>query len=127
VDCWAFILPSCILGIFFFLVGEGFFCVANYYRKAFCEVCAREFAYEEFEKPDLEEISTSEDYSLKITRHWKCKYCGNEKLITGSEGFVTTKGEKMGFSSLVKIPCKNCGKTTAYEEYKKPDVKKNDG
>jgi len=112
-----------ISAFLFFQLGLRFSSVANYYRNTFCEVCGKEFAYEESEKPDVKEVSTPEDYSFEITRYWKCKYCGQKKVRTLTEDFVAKKGLKMSLSQVAKLPCKKCGKNVMYEEYKKPDLR----
>lgn len=104
---------------------EGYFYgVVDYSRDTKCEKCGEKFAYEEFRKPIIKEVSTPVNYSIEVTRYWRCKYCGHESIRKGSDGFVTKKGELYrAIYLLEKLPCKNCGKTIAYEEYKKPDVK----
>ncbi len=104
-------------------LGNQFSNVAMYYRESKCEKCGEEFACEEFRIPDIKEISTPDNYSFQIIRYWKCRSCGFENVRKSSEGFVAKKGETIRFSFLAKVPCKKCGKTDAYVEYKKPDIR----
>lgn len=110
------------LGVLSVVLGEQFSRVADYHRDALCRECCEPFACEEFEKPDVKELSTPHSYSVKITRYWKCKNCGHEEARTGSEGIVTCKGDP-GVFTPKKISCRACGKNAACEEFKRPDIK----
>lgn len=110
------------LGVLSVALGEQFSRVADYHRDSRCRACCEPFACEEFEKPDVKELSTPHSYSVKITRYWKCKNCGHEEARTGSEGIVTCKGDPGVFTPR-KISCRACGKNAACEEFKRPDVK----
>jgi len=110
------------LGVLAVALGEQFSRVADYHRDTRCGECCEPFACEEFEKPDVKELSTPHSYSVKITRYWKCKNCGHEEARTGSEGIVTCKGDPGVFTPR-KISCRACGKNAACEEFKRPDVK----
>lgn len=114
------LVPFCFIS----LLTPQFSDVVSYYRGSKCETCGKDFSCGEFRIPDIKEISTPDEYSIQITRYWKCRSCGSENVRTSSEGFVTKKEEKMKASSLAKIPCKRCGKTGAYVEYKRPDERK---
>lgn len=115
-----------LLVLFFFLgvlakdLKPQFSYMAEYYKNMKCNNCGKEFICLETEKPDIKEISTSEDFRILATRYWKCKSCGYINVRMNYE-FATKKGKPMKLSSLAKIACKRCGKTAAYIEYKKPD------
>ena len=128
-DMWVlfFILIFLIMSVPFHFISKWsaqFPNVVSYYRDSRCEKCGKDFSCEESRIPDIKERSTPDEYSIQITRYWKCSSCGSENARTSSEGFVTKKEEKMKASSLAKIPCKRCGKTGSYVEYKKPDERK---
>ncbi|WP_440953910.1 hypothetical protein ACSAZK_09400 [Methanosarcina sp. Mfa9] len=110
------------LGVLAVVLGEQFSRIADYHRDARCRACCEPFACEEFEIPDVKELSTPHSYSVKITRYWKCKNCGHEEARTGSEGIVTFKGNP-GVFTPQKMSCRVCGKNAACEEFKRPDVK----
>lgn len=95
--------------------------IAEYYRNTKCNNCGKEFICRETYKPDFKEISTPENYRIQVTRYWGCRSCGYINIRKNYEGFDTKKGKLMKLSSLAKIPCKRCGRTNAYIEYKKPD------
>ena len=96
----------------------------EYYRDVLCVKCGNEFSCEEAKNPEIEETSTPYQYTIQVTRYWKCRLCGHINAQKSSEGFTTKKGKLNRLSSVAKIPCKRCGKTGAYEEYKKPDESK---
>ncbi|WP_162197333.1 hypothetical protein [Methanosarcina sp. 1.H.T.1A.1] len=93
----------------------------EYYRDILCEKCGNEFSCEETKVPEIQETSTPYQYTIQVTRHWKCRTCGFINIRKSSEGFTTKKGSLNRLSSVAKIPCKRCGKTGAYVEYKDPD------
>ena len=95
-----------------------------YYRDTLCEKCGNEFTCEEAKIPEIQEISTPCEYTIQVTRYWKCGVCGYMNVRKSSEGFATKKGKLKRLSSVAKIPCKRCGKTGAYIEYKEPDESK---
>ncbi|KKI00420.1 hypothetical protein EO95_14225 [Methanosarcina sp. 1.H.T.1A.1] len=111
-----------ILGLLAMKLKFQFSYIAEYYRNAKCNNCGKEFICRETDMPDFKEISTPENYRIEATRYWGCRSCGYINIRKNYEGFDTKKGKKMKFSSLVKIPCKRCGKTGAYIESKKPDI-----
>ncbi|MFY1112198.1 MAG: hypothetical protein AB3K77_11030 [Methanosarcinaceae archaeon] len=110
------------LGVLAVVLGGQFSRITDYHRDARCRECCEPFACEEFEKPDVKELSTPHSYSVKITRYWRCKKCGHEEARTGSEGIVAWKGDP-GVFTPKKISCRACGKNAACEEFKRPDVK----
>jgi hypothetical protein len=95
-----------------------------YYRNTLCEKCGNEFSCEETKVPEIQEISTPYQYNIQVTRYWKCRVCGYINVRKSSEGSTTKKGKLKRLSSVAKIPCKICGRTDAYIEYKKPDKRK---
>lgn len=74
--------------------------------------------------PEIQETSTPYQYTIQVTRYWKCRVCGRENVRKSSEGFITRKGTLKRLSSVSKISCKKCSKTGAYIEYKEPDERK---
>lgn len=96
----------------------------EYYRNSLCDKCGNEFSCEEMKVPEIQETSTPYQYTIQVTRYWKCRVCGSENVRKSSEGFITKKGKLNRLSSVARIPCKRCGKTSAYVEYKEPDKSK---
>lgn len=88
-----------------------YYYTAEYYRNTICNNCGNEFICHETERPDVREISTPENYTIRITRYWSCRFCGYVNIRESSEGFVTRKEKTMKSSSLAKVQCKRCGKT----------------
>lgn len=94
--------------------------VDKYCKDTFCQKCGKDFAYEEIKEPEIKETSTFEDYIITITRHWRCKHCGDEILKTEIMDIYKHKGEK---SKVPAENCKKCGNKSTINEYKKPDIK----
>jgi len=112
------------LALFVFLIfyskHENLSNTLDYYRDAKCKKCGKYFALQEYRKPGIEEISTNDNYTVTVIRHWKCKYCDKEDIRKGPENFRTYKGR------IYKIPhkkCENCGMKYAVFEYQSPDIK----
>lgn len=114
-----------VLPFFLGIIAKGlksqFSYIAEYYRNTKCDNCGKEFICRETEKPDIKEIGTPEEFRIQAIRYWGCRSCGYLNVRKNYE-FDTKKGKLMKLSSLAKIPCKRCGKTGAYIEYKKPDI-----
>mgnify|MGYP001264868801 CR=1 FL=1 len=66
------------LGMFLFLVASLLLGISSYYESRKCKRCNREFAYEEYKDPSIQEIKTSKGVRRMTTRYYKCKFCGNE-------------------------------------------------
>jgi len=97
--------------------------VLEYYQDTFCRKCGNKLACEEVGEPIMKEKSNFRDYTLTVTRHWRCKYCGNVDTREGPENIFTEKGEMLPVIHLKSIECKKCSLSGAVVEFKKPDVK----
>jgi DNA-directed RNA polymerase subunit M/transcription elongation factor TFIIS len=125
-----YILPQGLSDVLFILLGCLLFCVfycgmflfpyTNYIKATKCKKCHKVYAYEEMENPDIKEVSTEDTYTVTITRHWKCKYCGYIDNTESPENIDTHKGKK---KKPKRIFCEKCGKSGVYPEYKTPDVR----
>ena len=93
---------------------------SRYVKLTKCRLCHRNYAYKEIKDPDIREVSTEDSYIVKITRYWKCKYCGNIDSTESSEDIRTCKEKK---EKPKEINCENCGKTGIWPEYRSPDEK----
>ena len=102
------------------ILSEEYTDTVKYYRDSRCKKCGKDFALEEFREPKIEEISTVENYTITVTRYWKCKFCGFEDIRKGSENYTTRKGER---NAVTHKNCRNCGKELAIIEYRYPDIK----
>lgn len=69
------------LGVPFLLLAAIFYETRAYYLSRICKKCGREFAYVETKKPTV-----ADDWSqtVRITKYYRCKYCGNEYVETKS-------------------------------------------
>lgn len=67
-------------GIFLFFAALLLLGTASYYKSRICNKCNREFAYEEYKDPSVQEIKTSQGVRRMTTRYYKCKFCGNEDI-----------------------------------------------
>ncbi len=116
-----------ILGIIFSLVSLIIsICVQNvleYYQDTFCKKCGNKLAYEEIGEPIMKETSSFGNYTLTVTRHWKCRYCGSVDIREGTENIFTEQGKMLPVASLKGIKCKKCSGIGTVMEIKKPDVK----
>lgn len=122
---WSFFLSfilffSALIAVFTVNIIDG---LLKYHRDAICRNCGEKFACEEIKKPIVKEVSTSEEYTITATRHWKCKYCGNVDIREEIEDIITKKGDMMSPNYLKEIQCKKCKEYQTVEEFKKPDVK----
>lgn len=97
--------------------------VLEHYQDTFCKKCGGELACEEISEPVMKETSSFGDYTLTITRHWRCKHCGNVDARKGPENIFTEKGEMLPEIYLKCMECKECGGIGTVVEFKKPDVK----
>ena len=97
--------------------------VLEYYQDTFCRKCGNKLACEEIGEPVMKETSNFRDYTLTITRHWRCRYCGNVDTREGPENIFAEKGEMLPVIYLKGIECKKCSSIGTVEEYKKPDIK----
>lgn len=114
----AIIVP--FTGVYTWSTGTFLLRRVKYVSATRCKRCYKNYAYEEREEPDIEEISTEDSYTISITRYWKCKYCGHIDSSESPEGIKTYKGTKQ---KPVKIMCEKCGKTELNSECRDPDVR----
>jgi len=66
-----------LLSITFYLL-----LVLLYSRFAKCSKCKKEFAYNEYKKPDIHIIGTKNGDIRKTVRYYQCTFCGDEKTKT---------------------------------------------
>lgn len=97
--------------------------VLEYYHDTFCRKCGHKLACEEIGEPVINETSNFGNYTLKVTRHWKCRYCGNVDKREDLKDIFAEKGEMLPPLSLKNIECKNCCGIGTVIEVKKPDIK----
>ncbi|AKB29480.1 hypothetical protein MSSIT_2761 [Methanosarcina siciliae T4/M] len=97
--------------------------VLEYHRDTFCRKCGKKLACEEVGEPVLKETSDRGDYTLTVTRHWKCRYCGNIDTREGPGDIFINKGEMKPIIHLKSIECKKCGGIGTVKEFKIPDIK----
>ncbi len=97
--------------------------VLEYHKDTFCRKCGNKLACEEIGEPIMKEKSNFGDYTLTVTRHWRCGYCGNVDTREGPENIFTEKGEMLPVIHLKSIECKKCSLSGAVVEFKRPDVK----
>ncbi|AAM06204.1 TPA: hypothetical protein HA338_04340 [Methanosarcina acetivorans] len=97
--------------------------VLEYHRDTFCRKCGKKLACEEIGEPVLKETSDHGDYTLTVTRYWKCRYCGNIDTREGPEGIYIKKGEMRPIIHLKSFECKKCGGIGTVKEFKRPDIK----
>lgn len=97
--------------------------VLEYYQDTFCKACGRKLACEEIDEPIMKETSGFGDYTLTVTRRWKCKYCDNVDIRESKENIFTEQGEMLPEFSLKAIECKKCREMGSLIEIKKPDIK----
>lgn len=112
-----------IIFIFLFIIAGVITSALNYYSNSLCRLCGKKFACEEIEKPVINEISTTNKYIVTVTRHWKCKFCGQIDIREGPEDIISKKGKYQSNSSLGSIRCHNCGKKGLIEEFRQSDIK----
>lgn len=82
-------------GISLFLAAFLLLGTASYYKSRLCKKCNREFAYEEYKDPSVQEIKTSKGVRRITTRYYRCKFCGNEDIKDIKE---TIENEKKGLN-----------------------------
>lgn len=68
------------IGVFLFIVAVSLLGISSYYKSRICKKCNREFAYEEYKDPSVQETRTSKGVRRITTRYYKCKFCGNEDV-----------------------------------------------
>ncbi|WP_269849637.1 hypothetical protein [Methanosarcina horonobensis] len=85
--------------------------------------CGNKLACEEVGEPIMKETSSFGDYTLTVTRHWKCRYCGNVDTRESSENIFAEQGEMLPAVSLKGIECRKCGGIGTIVETKRPDIK----
>lgn len=95
----------------------------DYHQDTFCRKCGNKLACEEIGEPVLKETSNHEDYTLTVTRHWECRYCGNVDTREGPENIFTEKGEMRPVINLKSFECKKCSGIGTVKEFKRPDIK----
>ncbi|MDM7918628.1 MAG: hypothetical protein QUS12_05620 [Methanosarcina sp.] len=95
----------------------------EYHHDTFCKKCGKKLACEEIGDPVMKETSSYGDYSLTVTRHWKCRYCGDVDIRESPENIFAEQGEMLPAFSLKSIECKKCSETGTVVELKKPDIK----
>ena len=72
-------------GIFLLFFGALLVSILFYHRNTKCKKCKKEFAYEEYKDPLVEEIKTSDGTRKTTTRSYKCKFCGHEDIRKDTE------------------------------------------
>ncbi|HII01966.1 TPA: hypothetical protein HA351_10080 [Methanosarcinaceae archaeon] len=92
-----------LLGMFFFILALEVSNSVSYFKSRKCKNCGREFAYDEIGEPEITEISTLEDYSVKVYRCYKCRYCGYDDVVESPHEYWTKKGEMMDISAANKL------------------------
>ena len=97
--------------------------VLEYYQDTFCKKCGNKLACEEIGEPVMKETSSFGNYTLTVTRHWKCRHCGNVEIREDQENIFAEQGEMLPAISLKSIECKKCGGIGAVAELKRPDIK----
>jgi DNA-directed RNA polymerase subunit RPC12/RpoP len=116
-----------ILGIIFSLIPLIIsLCIQNvleYYHDTFCKECGKKLACEEIGEPLMKETSSFGEYTLTVTRQWKCRYCGNVDTRQDQENIFAEQGEMLPSISLKSIECKKCSGTGTLIEIKRPDIK----
>lgn len=117
---WSLVFIVLVTGVLLYMRGFSLIYNVAYVNATRCKKCARNYAYEEREEPDVKEVSTEDSYEVTITRYWRCKYCGYRDISEGPENVKSRKGTKY---RPVKIKCEKCGKTELCEECRDPDVK----
>lgn len=97
--------------------------VLEYYQDTFCKKCGNKLACEEIGEPVIKETSSFGDYTLTVTRHWKCRYCGSVDVREDPENIFAEQGEMLPVISLKGIECKKCSVMGTVIEFKRPDMK----
>ncbi len=69
-----------VVSFFLIIIGAWFLNVRSYYDMSQCKECKQEFAYIESREPKIKEDKILEGTRIKITRYYKCKYCGHEDM-----------------------------------------------
>lgn len=116
---WVILVP--VIGcVVFFFIGDQLEKVNELYKDSKCKKCDRDFAYEEFQKPLIKEVSTHDKYEITIKRSQRCKYCGDEYSIEKPFNYPH-KGE---INYKEDRACKICENQYPMKEYRKPDIKK---
>ncbi|WP_410508814.1 hypothetical protein RSJ42_00600 [Methanosarcina hadiensis] len=120
-----YLLGTVILVIFYLssilvLQGISLKSGTKFLKSLKCKRCRRNNAYEEREKPDIREDSTENSYTVKITRYWKCKYCGYLDSTESSENIKCFKIKK---KKPTRVKCEECGATSLVSECRTPDMK----
>lgn len=111
------------MGIISFFLAQGVAKVIEYHRDLLCRFCGKRFACEEIKEPTINEISTDNEYTVTVTRHWKCKFCGRVDIREGPENITARKGDYQSRYLQKRIRCENCWEKSVTEEFKKPDVR----
>ncbi|WP_410508182.1 hypothetical protein RSJ42_15560 [Methanosarcina hadiensis] len=68
-----FILISASLIIAMFELIPQLSYTGAYYRDTLCEKCGNEFSCEETKVPETQETSTPHQYTIQVTRYWRCR------------------------------------------------------
>lgn len=119
---WVYIL-SMALFLIPLIISISIQNVLEYYQDTFCKACGKKLACEEIGEPIMKETSGFGNYTLTVTRHWKCKYCGNVDTRESPENIFAEQGEMLPEFSLKAIECKKCREAGSLVEIKKPDIK----
>ncbi|WP_440955961.1 hypothetical protein ACSAZK_03115 [Methanosarcina sp. Mfa9] len=109
-----------ILSILFAWIGYEFIETVRYFEDSKCKNCGKDFAYNEFKKPEAKEVSSPHRYEISLTRYWKCKFCGHTDPRTEPVPFIHKKGS---IDNLSNQTCSVCKKESALEVQKNPDIK----
>lgn len=67
------------VGIFLFVLFSFTAKVVSHHTDTKCKKCKKEFAYDEYKAPSVEEFETSKGTRIHTTRYYECKYCGDQK------------------------------------------------
>jgi hypothetical protein len=117
---WFLVLLGFIVGFLVLIRGFSLTCNTEYVKATRCKKCHKNYAYEEREESDIKEVSNEYSYTVTITRHWKCKYCG---YIDSSESPEEIKSYKGRREEDKEIKCEKCGEIEVSSECRDPDVK----
>jgi hypothetical protein len=122
ISDWLYVL-GLTLSLFPLIISLFIHNVLEYYHDTFCKKCGNKLACEEIGEPVIKETSNFGDYTLTITRHWKCRYCGNVDTREGKENIFTEQGEVLPVVFHEGLECRKCSGIGTVMELKKPDIK----
>ncbi len=88
-----FLYSSIILFALYYL----FIRIYRYHSNTTCEECKKEFAYEELEEPDIEEIKTADGFIRTTKRHYTCAFCGDKITKTRKREILNDENKNSFF------------------------------